>query len=423
MPIRLREILATCATLLIFTQEGAAATASQRCAAAQNGAVGKYASCVQKAAQKFVARGSMDTGDRDLAFAECADTLRNGFSDAEAEGSCASEGQSESVESFLRSCLSAAQAALAGNPLSQDVDTCNANHADCLAEVESCEDETEQCSVDLTTCEGSLDLCNNAIPQFQQMLQECQDWTAAGGLAGCQSQVVSCESNVSVCVADLADCFDACTAEAVLAATGQTNSYGDGDDGDLQLGAGFHLVDNADGTMSDPASRLMWEKKFSVSASSRNCASEAGSCADPHDPNNKYSWTSSGTAFDGSLVTVFLEQLNDRCSSDATVVCASNSDCSEVGGPCGFAGYRDWRVPNQRELTTILDFTTTRLLPRAFIRGCFYPPCSDLTDPACACNQISWTSTTNAAAATQAWRADSTPPKTSYQPAMAVRGG
>jgi hypothetical protein len=70
------------------------------------------------------------------------------------------------------------------------------------------------------------------------------------------------------------------------------------------------LVDNGDGTITDPNTGLMWEKK-----------SDDGSI---HDWDNQYSWSSSGTAPDGTAFTVFLATLNMP--------------------PC-FAGHCDWRLP------------------------------------------------------------------------------
>jgi hypothetical protein len=70
------------------------------------------------------------------------------------------------------------------------------------------------------------------------------------------------------------------------------------------------LVDNGDGTITDPNTGLMWEKK----------SADGGI----HDYTNNYSWSAAGSAADGTVYTAFLAALNTP--------------------PC-FAGHCDWRLP------------------------------------------------------------------------------
>jgi hypothetical protein len=102
-------------------------------------------------------------------------------------------------------------------------------------------------------------------------------------------------------------------AAGLLLATGQTTSYHAGDDGDLELGAARSYTDNGDGTITDNATGLMWEK-----------LTDDGTI---HDWDNTYPWAD---AFD-----VKIAALN-------TVPC--------------FAGHCDWRLPNLNELRSIVNY-------------------------------------------------------------------
>jgi Protein of unknown function (DUF1566) len=104
-------------------------------------------------------------------------------------------------------------------------------------------------------------------------------------------------------------------------------------------------------------------------------------CPDPHDVNNTYPWSNSGTAPDGPAFTDFLGKLNNCTSGDGTAV-------TNVG----FAGHCDWRLPAVQELQTIL------LAPFP----CFPGPCIDPTFGPTVANNY-WSATTNAMNPNSAW--------------------
>jgi hypothetical protein len=138
---------------------------------------------------------------------------------------------------------------------------------------------------------------------------------------------------------------------------------GTGHDGEIQAGASLAYVDNGDGTISDLNTGLMWEK-----------LSDDGSI---HDKDDSYTWDN---AF-------------------AVKVATLNS-----GG--GFAGHTDWRLPNYKELVSILSLDNVGpAVSAAFNTGCA-PGCTVLT---CSCTVSSsyssfyWSSSTYTDYPAYAW--------------------
>ncbi len=167
------------------------------------------------------------------------------------------------------------------------------------------------------------------------------------------------------CKADLA----ACLAEpnGLFPASGQTTAYqadkNDGiagevavpDDGTVQAGAPLSYTDNGDGTITDNNTGLMWEKKVA-----------GGGCL--HCVNLTPRWSVPG----GSMVTIW-DWLDDVNAEGGT----------------GFAGYNDWRIPNVKELQSIVDYERSN------------PSIDPFFDPTAASDY--WSSTTDVSDPTFAW--------------------
>jgi hypothetical protein len=96
-----------------------------------------------------------------------------------------------------------------------------------------------------------------------------------------------------------------------LPGTGQTISYAPGDDGDIRAGGALSYMDNGDGTVTDNRTGLTWEKKTDANVATN------------------YTWA-------GAL----------------DYVAALNA----MNGGAGFAGHNDWRLPNIKELLSIVDY-------------------------------------------------------------------
>jgi len=184
-------------------------------------------------------------------------------------------------------------------------------------------------------------------------------------LAGASCQTVGFVGGTLACSSRCTFDTSGCTAGA-FPASGQTTSVVAGDDGALRRGAPLRYRDNGDGTIIDLNTGLVWEKK----------SDDAGlHFKDLHHP-----WTGPGSIFE------WVAELNAE-------------------GGTGFAGHADWRVPNVRELQSIVDYE--RMAPSVdpvFETGCT-PGC---TVPGCSCTEPApvWTSTSFTTDPNYAWTVD-----------------
>ncbi len=151
-------------------------------------------------------------------------------------------------------------------------------------------------------------------------------------------------------------------------ATGQTTCWntagsvipcaGTGHDGDVQAGAPLAYVDNGDGTITDTNTGLMWEK-----------LSNDGSI---HDKDTTYNW------------------------ADAFAIKVADLNSGS------FAGYADWRVPNAKELQSIVNYqNVSPAVSVAFNNGC--APACTVTTCSCTVSGNYWSSSTYAFNPQGAW--------------------
>jgi len=208
-----------------------------------------------------------------------------------------------------------------------------------------------------------------------------------GGCATCDANLGTCDANLAACQSDLSSCQ---AASRTFPATGQMTKYVAGDDGDLKVGAPLSYTDNGNGTVTDGNTGLTWEAKGSCDRS--------GSATDLHDGDNQYPWKGSCSGFGGTCGT------DGDCPGGS--VC--NASDAQGGGytvfkwvaalnAANFAGHNDWRVPNVRELESLVDFGT--LGPA--VAGAFHNP------PAtCTSSGYHWSSSTVAINSLFAWGVD-----------------
>lgn len=130
-------------------------------------------------------------------------------------------------------------------------------------------------------------------------------------------------------------------------------------------GPALNYTDNGDLTVTDNVTRFIWEVKLAADGSDGgHCDALDQMNRSVHCENNVYTWTEEEDSeeADGTLWTEFLYTLNNTCSEEALLAfndpnlafCESDLDCTQA---CGFAGHRDWEIPNIKKLESIVDYS------------------------------------------------------------------
>ncbi len=188
---------------------------------------------------------------------------------------------------------------------------------------------------------------------------------AASACASCPGDlnddgVVTIDEIIRAVNAALTSCPAPMESSTLLATSQTTCDTGDGtlgacpgspsgQDGAIQAGVPLSYTDNGDGTVRDNASGLTWEK----------LADDDGI----HDWDNTYTW--------GDAVNVKIAALNTA--------------------PC-FAGHCDWRLPNRRELESLVAVEHAAPAVDPVFHAACAPHCTVID---CSCTQASnyWSST------------------------------
>jgi len=242
-------------------------------------------------------------------------------------------------------------------------------YSQCRINAEAAYRKSDRSSVRLAAREESYRRCHDLFQRAIGLAMLCEAATQHPFLRFAEDDV---KLFLDTCASNLAADRPSIEAGNGLLSTGQTTAWGPGSDGDLRRGTPHSWIDNGDGTVTDVTLGLMWEKK-----------SRDGSI---HDRDRGFSWGTVGppAVMDGTMVGEFLGTLN--------------------APPC-FAGHCDWRIPNRRELLSLVD--RERHHPAAF--GIFDSACVDgctVLDCSCTASLPHFTSSPDENCFSPVWTVD-----------------
>ena len=235
------------------------------------------------------------------------------------------------------------------------------------APVQPCGDVNDSGSV---TASDSLAVLKKSVGQPAEMICQCQVEICAEGALLNSGQITCYDPLDLTNPVDTIECFNS------------------GQDGEFQRGLVFDYVDNGDGTITDQKTGLIWEK-----------LADDGGIHDFQD--FAYQWA-------GAYGKI------------------NNLNAMNAGS--GFANHNDWRLPNVRELASLVNYSASNpSISSAFETDCG-AGCS-VTECSCTHTKPYWSSTTAAASLNSAWSVNfatgavASTAKTVYNYVRAVRAG
>ncbi len=234
-----------------------------------------------------------------------------------------------------------------------------------LAEVQApvCGDFTSDSEVKTT---DALLVLKKAVDQ--PIVLDCSGYQDR--FSACQSDLSGCQEAPKCGNGDLEGTED-CEADDLGGKTCVTQGFAGGA---LACAAGCTFdtsgcwatrFDASGDTIIDHQTGLEWEKKTGTVVADARCFGET-ICADPHDVNNRYQWSSSEVAPDGSVFTDFLVKLN------APDGAGSSSSTGPTVTGC-YGGHCDWRLPTISELQTIMSPDTNCGASPCVVDSAFLP--------------------------------------------------
>ncbi|HYD47972.1 MAG TPA: DUF1566 domain-containing protein [Terriglobales bacterium] len=377
----MRAMICMAGALLVAGAAHAAPTAEQKCEGGMQEAAAKYSLCRAKADKKLATAG--DAAKHGESIAKCNAKLASAWQKLEAKAtkggtSCSSTTAVNEIQSFVSACTDSLGAAVAGGALPSDVESCNQDLTTCDQTLTTCGDNLSSCETDLAAAK----VCGNGAIDAGE---DCDLGTLNG--ASCASQgfaggVLACTNG---CVFDTDPCYT------------------------------LRFADNADGTITDNHTGLMWEKKVKLDGSSDG--------ANLQDANNTYRWAGrcsfggaycQPTAAAEAACLAATEGSPNDCSQCASGVCETSGGMGITAwqwltdlNAAAYGGYNDWRLPTKSELLGLIDDRdpSAPAVNVAFHGTSCGAACTDVITAACACTQSDsyWSATPYGSNANAAW--------------------